>query len=54
MKKIRSIIGYTSFVGEDGVSENEYKSSYQEFDHNQNVIKDIIYTEDGDNVCKHR
>lgn len=48
MKKIRSIIGYTSFVGEDGISENEYKSSYQEYDHNQNVIKDIIYTEDGE------
>ena len=46
MEKIRSITGYTSFVGEDDISNKEYKSSYREFDHNQNVIKDIVYNEE--------
>jgi len=48
MKKIKSITGYTAFIGEDGIPENQYKSFYQEFDINQNIIKDVIYTGDGE------
>lgn len=48
MKKIKSITTHTAFIREDGIPENEYKSSYQEFDINQNIIKDVIYTINGE------
>lgn len=48
MKKIKSITGYTSYVIEDDMPVDEYKSSYKELDHNQNIIKVIIYNADGE------
>ncbi len=48
MRKIKSITAYTSFIGEEGLPENEYKSSYKKFDHNQNLIQHIVYTRDGE------
>jgi len=48
MKKIKTITAYTSFVGEDNKREHEYKSFYEEFDLNQNVIKNIVYSDAGE------
>ena len=48
MKKIKSVTGNTAFIGENGKPENNYKSSYQKFDSQQNIIKEMYYTIDGE------
>ncbi|RKX17146.1 MAG: hypothetical protein DRP35_11430 [Candidatus Zixiibacteriota bacterium] len=48
MEKIKSITGNTAFIDENGKPENNYKSSYQEFDSQQNIIKEMYYTIDGE------
>ena len=48
MENIKTVTGTTAFIGENGNAENEYKSSYQEFDKQQNIIKEIYYTIDGE------
>ena len=48
MKKIKNITRYRSVVGENDELLNEFKNSYQEFDINNNRIKDIDYTSSGE------
>jgi hypothetical protein len=48
MKKIRKITRYHSVVGENDELLHEYKRSLQEFDINNNRIKDIDYTSSGE------
>ena len=48
MKNIKSITGITYNIGENDTILNEYKSSYQEFDLNNNIIKEIEYSKNGE------
>jgi hypothetical protein len=48
MQKIKKITAYTGIVGNDGESRLEYRSSFQEFDMNNNLIKDVSYHPSGE------
>ncbi len=48
MNKIKSITGFTSFIGDDGTEFNEHKSTYQEFNTGHEMIKDITFTQEGE------
>ena len=47
MVKIKQLSKYTAFVGEDNQSLNEFKSYTQEFDEQQNLLKEIEYSATG-------
>ncbi|MCF6341194.1 MAG: hypothetical protein L3J31_00120 [Bacteroidales bacterium] len=47
MAKIKQVSKYTAFVGEDGRPINEFKSLQQEFDEQQNLLKEIEYASNG-------
>ena len=42
MVKIKQLSKYTAFVGEDNQSHNEFKSYMQEFDEQQNLLKEMV------------
>lgn len=48
MKKVKKITRYRRIVDDNDKLLNEYKSSYQEFDKNNNTIKEVDYTQSGD------
>jgi len=48
MKIIKSITGQTALIGENDNIQSEYISSFQEFDDNKNLIKKVIYSENGE------
>lgn len=47
MKKNKTITSYKAFINEENNPVNEYKYSYQEYDFNQNLIKEVFYLKDG-------
>lgn len=48
MKKVKKITRYRRFVDDNDNLLNEYKSSYQEFDSNNNIIKEVDYNQSGE------
>jgi len=48
MSKIKQLSKYTAFVGEDGRTINEFKSLLQEFDEQQNLLKEVEYSATGE------
>jgi len=48
MVKIKQLSKYTAFVGEDNQAVNEFKSLHQEFDEQQNLLKEVEYSASGE------
>jgi hypothetical protein len=48
MVKIKQLSKFTASVGEDNQARNEFKSFQQEFDEQQNLLKEIEYSADGE------
>jgi YD repeat-containing protein len=48
MKKVKKITRYRRFVDDNDNLLNEYKSSYQEFDRNNNTVKEVDYNQSGE------
>jgi YD repeat-containing protein len=48
MKKVKKITRYRRFVDDNDNLLNEYKSSFQEFDSNNNTIKEVDFTQSGE------
>ena len=46
--KIKTITGYSANLDMNGIEQNEYKSSFREYDFNQNLIKDYGFSDDGE------
>ena len=47
MSKINRLNKYTAFVGEDNQAINEFKSYMQEFDEQQNLLKEVEFSSNG-------
>ena len=48
MRKIKKISTYTALVGKDEETRHEYRNSFQEFDGNQNIIKEVKFHSNGE------
>lgn len=48
MKKIRTVTGFISYLSGDEEPLNEFKYSYKEYDSEQNLIKEVTYTGEGE------
>ncbi len=48
MKKVKKLTKFKAFVGNNDEILRELKSGYQEFDENNNLVKEVQYTNSGD------